>query len=289
MWSVTLPFNPVATPRPSARRTKEGVTTYYTEKYNDYLVNVESFLEENESRNEEFYHTLESDMGVIMEVDFFLKLPKNQKEVKNIMKTSAPDIDNLLKGAMDCIFNKSGIKDSRVVGVVAFKYNTFKNPRTEVRLKKFSEVVNKNSVKKNIIGWSAVFPFNPVATPRPSVKRTETGIITYYVEKYEKYRESMKSYLDDNNLYNEEFFETVKSPLGIIAEIDYYCQVAKNQKEIKKLMKISAPDIDNYAKGTLDSVFHHKLGVRDSRVVGLIAFKFNTIKNPRTEIRLREI
>lgn len=287
MWSVTLPFNPVATPRPSAKRTETGVTTYYTEKYNKYTENVYKYLEDNKLIDDDFYKTLDSDMGVIMEVDFFIKLRKDQKEVKSIMRTYAPDIDNLLKGAMDCVFNKSGIKDSRIVGVIAFKYNTFKNPRTEIRLKKFSEVIESKNMKKRHYSWGITLPFNPVATPRPSVKRTEKGIITYYSKKYMNYKESIKEYIETQEMYNDDFFEVVKAPLGIIAEIDYYCQLPKNQKTIKKLMKISAPDIDNFVKGTLDSVFFHDLPVRDSRIVGLIAFKFNTLENPRTEIKMR--
>lgn len=46
MWSVTLPFQPVSAPRPSARRNvsdatndvaEKRISTYYDKKYLDYL------------------------------------------------------------------------------------------------------------------------------------------------------------------------------------------------------------------------------------------------------------
>lgn len=137
--------------------------------------------------------------------------------------------------------------------------------------------------------WQIILPFNPVATPRPSIKRTKTGILTYYTKKYQDYKTAMKTYIEDQEMYNQDFFQVIQSSFGMIAEIDYFCQMAKNQRKLEKLMKVTAPDIDNLVKGTLDSIFHYGLPIKDSRVVGLIAYKFNTLKNPHTEVRIRGI
>ncbi|WP_423374582.1 RusA family crossover junction endodeoxyribonuclease [Melissococcus plutonius] len=291
MWQIILPFNPVATPRPSIKRTKTGILTYYTEKYATYLEEVSNYLSDHQLINDDFYQTIACEMGVVMEVDFFIQRAKNQKKVNTILRTYAPDIDNLLKGAMDCIFNQSKIKDSCVVGVTAFKYNTINNARTEIRLRRVDELekIQYNFSEISQVDWQISLPFNPVATPRPGVKRTKTGILTYYPKKYQDYKTAMKTYIEDQEMYNQDFFQVIQSSFGMIAEIDYFCQMAKNQRKLEKLMKVTAPDIDNLVKGTLDSIFHYGLPIKDSRVVGLIAYKFNTLKNPHTEVRIRGI
>ena len=53
----------------------------------------------------------------------------------NIMKTTAPDIDNLVKAAFDSIFKGLKVKDSRIVMVSMAKFQTLTNPRTEITLR----------------------------------------------------------------------------------------------------------------------------------------------------------
>ena len=68
-------------------------------------------------------------------VYFYLKVPKGQKKINNIMRTSAPDIDNLLKAILDSIFKGLSIKDSRIVMVQTAKFQVLDNPRTEITLR----------------------------------------------------------------------------------------------------------------------------------------------------------
>ena len=64
MWSVTLPFQPVSAPRPSARRNvadatndvaEKRISTYYDKKYLDYLKKIKSFIEDQGLLDDEFY------------------------------------------------------------------------------------------------------------------------------------------------------------------------------------------------------------------------------------------
>ena len=66
---------------------------------------------------------------------FFVKAPKGYKGVNNIMRTTAPDIDNLEKAVFDSIFKGLKIKDSRIVMVAKAKFQELHRPRTEITLK----------------------------------------------------------------------------------------------------------------------------------------------------------
>ncbi|EKR9302814.1 RusA family crossover junction endodeoxyribonuclease [Enterococcus faecalis] len=291
MWTAEIPFNPIATPRPSFRKIgKDNVTAYYPSSYKEYQKKVSDYLLENRLLDESFYETIKSELGVIMEVDFFLKIPKNQNQVHRIFRTTAPDIDNLLKCIMDCLFQDTKERDSRVVGVVAFKHNTKQKPRTIVRLKSandFSDQEQNGLIDED--NWQIVIPMNPKATPRPSVKMLPGKTITYYGNDYKEYLLDLQNHIEKEGMYNSTFYDVAKAEFGVIAEIDYYCKIPKNQKNAKRILKTTAPDIDNYVKATLDGLFNKDTGLKDSRVVGLIAFKFNTAKHPRTEIRLRGV
>ncbi|MCC9085866.1 RusA family crossover junction endodeoxyribonuclease [Enterococcus faecium] len=65
---------------------------------------IKSFIEDQGLLDDEFYSIVNDPMGAIMEVDFYYQIPKSYKKVYNIMKTTAPDLDNLVKSAMDGIF-----------------------------------------------------------------------------------------------------------------------------------------------------------------------------------------
>lgn len=135
-WSFTIDIPPIATPRPEFRRTKDGRTiTYYPQRYTDYMASVQEQLHEQEAINDLFYDVLKTPLGVKAEVYFFVQAPKHQKRLNSIMKTTAPDIDNLVKAAFDSIFKDLKVKDSRICMLTAAKFQTLKNPRTEITLR----------------------------------------------------------------------------------------------------------------------------------------------------------
>lgn len=299
MWQATIPFEPVSAPRPRFRGNIEGdddtkwrsehLRPYYPKKYIEYLSNVKNFLIDNSKIDDEFHNIVNDDMGVILEVEFHCSLPKNYTKLHNIFKTRAPDLDNYLKAVMDAIFNASSVNDSKVVGVIAWKYNTVKKPRTEVRIKKVSEFDFKKINSKHEYSWKAEFKFKPMPTPRPKSKTTKKSVITYYSKEYNDYLKRIKETLIEENLINDNLVSTMKSKYGVIAEIDYFYPVRKDTKSIKNIMKTTIPDLDNLIKATLDGIFTKDMPVRDSRVVGIIAFKYNVEGNPRTEVRLRSV
>ncbi|HAQ1518023.1 TPA: RusA family crossover junction endodeoxyribonuclease [Enterococcus faecium] len=296
MWNVTFPFQPVSAPRPSVRRNTgdsnnsgKRISTYYDEKYLDYLNKIKNYLEDNELLNEEFYSIINSPMGAILEIDFFYQIPKSYKQVYNIMKTTAPDLDNLVKSTMDGIFNISSIRDSHITGLIAFKYNVADEGKTVVRLKRYSEFEWDASEGLEGEIWEATFDFKPIATPRPKTKFIGNGIITYYPKEYNEYLEKIKKTLKNRDLVNEHLKKIMKAPMGVIAQIDYFYQVRKDKRKLDSLMRTSQPDIDNLIKGTLDGIFNKEIGIKDSRVVGLIAFKYNTFEKSKTNVRLQEM
>lgn len=69
------------------------------------------------------------------------------------------------------------------------------------------------------------------------------------------------------------FFDEVGKELRAIATIDFYVQALKSQKQINKVTRTTAPDIDNLVKAILDALFRG-LKIRDSRIVGLNAMKY---------------
>lgn len=137
VWHFEVPIQPMATPRPSFRYDKKNnrAVTYYSDKYKDYMAKVQELLKEQELLNDDFYEVMASELGVRAEVYFYLKVPKGQKRINNIMRTSAPDIDNLLKAILDSIFKGLDIKDSRIVMVQTAKFQVLDNPRTEITLR----------------------------------------------------------------------------------------------------------------------------------------------------------
>lgn len=132
-WRYTIDLPPIGTPRPQFARTSTGKTiTYYPQHYQDYLEEVQRLLHRDEALNDTFFEVMATPMGVKAEIKFFCKAPKHLKELKNIMRTTAPDIDNLEKAAFDSIFKGLKIKDSRIVMVAKAKFQEIEHPRTEI-------------------------------------------------------------------------------------------------------------------------------------------------------------
>ncbi|HAQ8379024.1 TPA: RusA family crossover junction endodeoxyribonuclease, partial [Enterococcus faecium] len=124
---------------------------------------------------------------------------------------------------------------------------------------------------------------------RPKSKFRGNGIITYYPKEYNDYLENIKNTLKEKDLVNDQLKKVMNAPMGVIAQIDYFYQVRKDKKKLDSLMRTSQPDIDNLVKGTLDGIFNKEIGIKDSRVVGLIAFKYNTFEKSKTNVRLQEM
>ena len=64
-WSVTIPFNPRATPRPNYRvgprkkgKKEYGVITYYDTWYFNYLAAIDTYLKKYNLKNQDFYAIL---------------------------------------------------------------------------------------------------------------------------------------------------------------------------------------------------------------------------------------
>lgn len=137
-WRFVVNLQPVPTPRPQFKynANNKSVITYYHENYTEYLKAIESLLIEADAYNDDFYEVMSSKLGVRAEVYFYLQVPKSQKKINNIMRTTAPDIDNLLKAILDGIFNRNlKITDSRIVMVQMAKFQTMDDPRTEIILR----------------------------------------------------------------------------------------------------------------------------------------------------------
>ncbi|HBK8234439.1 TPA: RusA family crossover junction endodeoxyribonuclease, partial [Enterococcus faecium] len=176
-----------------------------------------------------------------------------------------------------------------ITGLIAFKYNVANEGKTVVRIKRYSEFEWDTSEGLNGDIWEATFDFKPVATPRPKSKFRGNGIITYYPKEYNDYLENIKNTLKEKDLVNDQLKKVMNAPMGVIAQIDYFYQVRKDKKKLDSLMRTSQPDIDNLVKGTLDGIFNKEIGIKDSRVVGLIAFKYNTFEKSKTNVRLQEM
>lgn len=306
-WSIVFPFNPIATPRPSFTVRKGGIITYYKPEYSAYLAALQSYIDSQGMYNERLKEVVNSKYGVVANIIFYIGVPKSINRVTKLTYTSKPDIDNLVKALIDGIFNKLKAKDSRVVGIKVLKLKTLSNPRTEVTLTGLTDIRDQNNSETNYkvnslfnnaentssMSWKAVIPFNPIATPRPAITFRKAGIgsdgkpkyekHTYNSTKYEKYLADVNKYLVDNDLYNDLLKEAVSAEYGLIANFNFFCKTPKNQKAIRKILKTTAPDIDNLVKAAMDSVFNN-ISADDSRVIGVQALKFNEIDNPRTEM-----
>lgn len=137
--------------------------------------------------------------------------------------------------------------------------------------------------------WRYTINIPPMGTPRPRHRFLENGQkITYYDQSYVDYMDAVQAQLERDNALDDTFFEVVNTPLGVKAEIVFYCQAPKSQKRLKKLTRTTAPDIDNLLKAALDSIFKG-LDIKDSRIAMVSMGKFQEMENPRTEIVFRGI
>lgn len=137
--------------------------------------------------------------------------------------------------------------------------------------------------------WRYTINIPPMGTPRPRHRFLDNGQkITYYDQAYVDYMDNVQNQLKRDGALNDDFFEVLKTPLGVKAEILFYCQAPKNQKKLNKITKTTAPDIDNLLKATLDSIFKD-LDIKDSCIVLVSMGKFQELNNPRTEVVFRAI
>lgn len=137
--------------------------------------------------------------------------------------------------------------------------------------------------------WQYTINIPPMGTPRPRHRFLENGQkITYYDQSYIDYMDGVQEQLKRDGALDDTFFEVINTPLGVKAEILFYCQAPKSQKQIKKVTKTTAPDIDNLLKAALDSIFKG-LDIKDSRIALVSMGKFQELENPRTEILLKGI
>ncbi|UXU58445.1 RusA family crossover junction endodeoxyribonuclease (plasmid) [Staphylococcus agnetis] len=136
VWQYTINLAPMATPRPRHRFLGDGrKITYYDQAYIDYIDAVQAQLEADQALNKDFFDIIRTPLGVKAEIMFYVQAPKSQKRLKQLTRTTAPDIDNLLKAALDSIFKGLDVKDSRVVMVTMAKFQEMDNPRTEIVLR----------------------------------------------------------------------------------------------------------------------------------------------------------
>jgi len=132
-WRYTINIPPMGTPRPRHRFLDNGQKiTYYDQSYVDYMDNVQEQLKRDGALNDNFFEVINTPLGVKAEIIFYLQAPKSQKRIKQLTRTTAPDIDNLLKAALDSVFKGLDIKDSRVAMVSMAKFQELDNPRTEI-------------------------------------------------------------------------------------------------------------------------------------------------------------
>lgn len=303
---LTIPLVPMATPRPEFSMLggsgKTKVIAYYPDRYKQYLDEINAFFKDNSGYGANFKSLIDSD-GIIADINFYVPVASTTRIVTKIMRTTAPDIDNLLKGVMDGIFNKNpyGVRDSRIVGVRMLKFNELDYPRLDIRLATIDDLAKLpanqafNSYEPTS-QWSVSIPYSPVAASRPQYRKLDKPILkdgsirrgySYHTKAYSQYLRDINSYLTDNKLYNSDFQKVIGSPEGIIADFNFYCAGQKHQKKIQTIMRQTAPDIDNLLKGAMDGIFNdNPFGVKDSRVVGVRMLKFNELDDPRTEVKL---
>lgn len=132
-WRYTINIPPMGTPRPRHKFLKDGrKITYYDQSYIDYMDSVQEQLKRDGALDDNFFDVIHTYLGVKAEILFYCQAPKSQKRIKKLTKTSAPDIDNLLKAALDSIFKGLDEKDSCVSIVTMGKFQELENPRTEI-------------------------------------------------------------------------------------------------------------------------------------------------------------
>lgn len=115
MDKMIIPIAPVATPRP--RVSKFG--TYYPPKYKKYKRELSVLLAEIQPGN-------------TIQIEFYFKRPKRLKTGIRRPHDVKPDIDNLIKGVLDCL----PFDDKIVFSVLAKKFYcaTGEDPHIELAI-----------------------------------------------------------------------------------------------------------------------------------------------------------
>ena len=113
---LVVPMEPVATPRP--RVTRYG--TYYTKRYTKYKRELSLILANVQPTDE-------------LQITFYFRRPKNKKSGVIYRHQKKPDIDNLIKGIMDCL----PFDDKMIYKISAEKYycRTGGIPRIEINVR----------------------------------------------------------------------------------------------------------------------------------------------------------
>lgn len=116
MEKMIIPIAPVATPRP--RVTKFG--TYYSPKYKKYKRELSILLAEVQPGN-------------TVLIEFYFSRPKRLKQGFRKPHDVKPDIDNLIKGVMDCL----PFDDKIIYSVLASKWYcaTGEDPHIQLTIK----------------------------------------------------------------------------------------------------------------------------------------------------------
>lgn len=135
-WRYTINIPPMGTPRPRHKFLEDGrKITYYDQSYIEYMDNVQAQLKRDDALDDNFFDIIHTYLGVKAEILFYCQAPKTQKRLNKLTKTTAPDIDNLLKATLDSIFKGLDEKDSCVSLVTMGKFQELNNPRTEIVFK----------------------------------------------------------------------------------------------------------------------------------------------------------
>lgn len=100
---------PMACPRPRATRTGR---IYMPDKYLEYKKEVVQILEDNLSVS---FWTPEESRPMKLICKFIHKRPKRLGKGPRVVKTTRPDIDNLLKTILDCLQDAKVIKDDSFI------------------------------------------------------------------------------------------------------------------------------------------------------------------------------
>lgn len=129
--------------------------------------------------------------------------------------------------------------------------------------------------------YTIIIELEPVAASRPRV--TKSGH-TYYPEKYRKFKEDIKIYLQDKEL---KYIEG-----AIKLEVEFYMPIPKSYSKKQKVdmegsWHIKRPDTDNLMKAVKDGL-EGKIYADDSRVAHEIGKKIYS-RNPRIEVKYQHI